>query len=78
LGELNSEQREQLTLALSNVDQLKDMVSDLLDITRARTQKVRLESQHASPAKLVAEALGTCTNNAAVKDIKLHCVVRKR
>jgi signal transduction histidine kinase len=75
LGELNSEQREQLTLALSNVDQLKDMVSDLLDITRARTQKVRLESQHASPAKLVAEALGTCTNNAAVKDINLHCVV---
>jgi signal transduction histidine kinase len=75
LGDLNSGQREQLTLALSNVDQLKDMVSDLLDITRARAQKVTLESQHSSPAKLVAEALGTCTNNAAVKDIHLHSVV---
>jgi signal transduction histidine kinase len=74
-GDLNSAQHEQLTLSLSNVDQLKDMVSDLLDVTRVRTDKLRLESEHASPARLVAEALATCTNNAAVKGITLHSTV---
>jgi signal transduction histidine kinase len=72
LGDLNSDQREHLTLALGNLAQLKDMVSDLLDVTRARTDKLSLESQHANPATLVAEAFSTCTNNAAVKGINLH------
>ena len=34
LGDLTPEQREHLASALDNVKQLKDMVSDLLDITR--------------------------------------------
>jgi signal transduction histidine kinase len=75
LGDLNSDQREQLSLALVNVDQLKDMVSDLLDVTRVRTHKLRLESRHTSPARLVAEALSTCTNDAELKGISLHSEV---
>ena len=75
LGELNSDQREHLKLALGNIDQLKDMVSDLLDVSRAKAHKLTLEFQHASPAGLVAEALNTCTNNAAVKGISLVSAV---
>ena len=50
-------QREHLTFALDNVKQLKDMVSDLLDITRVETHKLNVEPQHTSPTKLIAEVL---------------------
>ena len=49
LGELTPDQHEHLTLALDNINQLKDMVSDLLDITRVDTHKLTLEPQHVSP-----------------------------
>ena len=72
LGDLTPEQREHLAFALDNVKQLKDMVSDLLDITRVETHKLTVEPQHASPAKLIAEALSTCRTNAAAKNISLR------
>jgi PAS domain S-box-containing protein len=72
LGELKTDQREHLTLALDNVEQLKEMVNDLLDITRVDTHKLVIEPQHASPAKLVAGALNTCLTNAAAKSIHLR------
>jgi PAS domain S-box-containing protein len=72
LGDLTPEQREHLAFALDNVKQLKDMVGDLLDITRVGTHKLTVEPQHASPVKLIAEALSTCRTNAAVKNISLR------
>jgi PAS domain S-box-containing protein len=75
LGEVTPEQREHLTFALDNVNQLKDMVSDLLDITRVETHKLIVEPQQASPVKLIAEALSTCGTNAAVKNISLRSLV---
>ena len=76
LGDLTPEQREHLTFALDNVKQLKDMVSDLLDITRVETHKLNVEPQHTSPVKLIAEALSTCRTNAAAKNISLRSDVR--
>jgi PAS domain S-box-containing protein len=72
LGELKTDQREHLTLALDNVEQLKEMVNDLLDITRVDTHKLVIEPQHASPAKLVLGALNTCLTNAAARSIILR------
>jgi PAS domain S-box-containing protein len=72
LGELNSDQREHLTLALDNVKQLKEMVNDLLDITRVETHKLVIEPQHASPAKLIAEVLNTCLKTRHCKKINLR------
>jgi PAS domain S-box-containing protein len=72
LGDVTPEQREHLASALDNVKQLKDMVSDLLDITRVETHKITVEPQHASPVKLVAEAFSTCRTNATVKNISLR------
>jgi hypothetical protein len=72
LGDVTPEQREHLTFALDNVNQLKDMVSDLLDITRVETHKLIVEPQQASPVKLIAEALSTCGTNAATKNISLR------
>ena len=75
LGDLTREQREHLSLALENVKQLKDMVSDLLDITRVETHKLNVEPQHASSAKLINEALSTCRTNAEAKNISLRSEV---
>ena len=72
LGDLTPEQREHLTFALDNVNQLKDMVSDLLDITRVETHKLIVEPRQASPVKLIAEAISTCGTNAATKNISLR------
>ena len=71
-GDLTSYQHEHLTLALENVQQLKSMVSDLLDITRVETHKLTIEPQHLSLAKLIDDVLSTCLTNAVLKNITLR------
>lgn len=71
LGDLTSPQHEHLALALSNIKQLKDMVSDLLDLTRAETHQLKIQPLHVSPTTLIADALSTCSTNAAAKAIVL-------
>jgi hypothetical protein len=70
-GEVLPEQHEHLGFALENVKQLKEMVSDLLDITRVDSQKLAVEPQHANPAKLIAEVRITCLRDAREKDVRL-------
>jgi PAS domain S-box-containing protein len=70
-GELLPEQREHLGFALENVTQLKEMVSDLLDITRVDSNKLAVEPQHASAARLMAEVRSTCLRDAQEKEIQL-------
>jgi PAS domain S-box-containing protein len=72
LGDLTGPQHEQLELALTNVCQLRDMVSDLIDISRIDTHKVALELQYTTPKKLINEVLATCRTNAASKRINLR------
>ncbi len=72
LGEMNPEQRQHLIAALDNVKQLKNMVSDLLDVTRVETMKLTLERQRTSVAALIAEVHNTCLANASLKNIGLH------
>jgi PAS domain S-box-containing protein len=71
-GDLTPEQHKHLALALNNVTQLKDMVSDLLDITRVDTHKLTLAHQPTSLVKVTAEVLSTCRTNASAKNISLH------
>ena len=75
LGDLTPEQREHLALALDNVRQLKDMVSDLLDLTRLDTHKLAIEPQKLEPARFAAEAVNTCRNNALDKKITLRSLL---
>jgi PAS domain S-box-containing protein len=72
LGDLTPKQHEHLAFALDNVKQLRDMVSDLLDITRVETHKLVVEPQYASPVKLIAEVLSTCRRNAAIRSVRLR------
>jgi hypothetical protein len=68
------EQREHLGFALDNVKQLKEMVSDLLDITRVDSHKLAVEPQHANAARLLAEVRNTCLRDARDKNIHLVCI----
>jgi len=72
LGDVVPEQREQLLLALENVTQLKEMVGDLLEITRVDSLKLTVEPQRANVLKMVTEVLSTCHRNAMAKNIDLR------
>jgi PAS domain S-box-containing protein len=70
-GDLTLEQHKHLALAVDNVTQLKDMVSDLLDITRVDTHKLTLACQPTSLVKVSSDVLSTCRTNAAAKNLSL-------
>lgn len=70
-GDLTPDQREQLRLTLENTKQLKDMVSDLLDITRIDTHKLSIASQPSNPIRLVLEVLSTCRKGANEAGVEL-------
>lgn len=70
-GDLSAGQRETLESSLENINQLKDMVSDLLDISRVDALKLTVTPQHVSVPGLIQEVLRTCRANAKLKDINL-------
>ena len=70
-GDLSPGQRETLESSLENINQLKDMVSDLLDISRVDSHKLSVDPQHMYVPGLIQEVLRTCRANAKLKDINL-------
>lgn len=58
-GELTPEQRDYLDITLRNTNQLKTMVSDLLEVTRAQTNRLKVNPQYVSLPELVKEILQT-------------------
>ncbi|MBV9574665.1 MAG: PocR ligand-binding domain-containing protein [Acidobacteriales bacterium] len=73
LGDLTPEQHEHLSMALPNVSQLKHMVGDLLDITRADTHKLSVEPRRVDASELMVEIVKTCRGMAATKGVTLEC-----
>jgi len=71
VGDLTAEQREHLEFSLDNVQQLKDMVGDLVDVSRIETLKLAVHPQHTPVSILIAEALRTCQASAELKSIRL-------
>lgn len=58
-GETSEKQREFLEVASRNVDQLNRMIADLMEVTRARTGKLRLERQPVAIEELLADICST-------------------
>lgn len=75
LGDLTPEQHEHLSLAMHNLNQLKDMVGDLLDVTSAETHKLRLVPQRLSPGALIGDVLATCRPDAVSAGVGLTSVI---
>jgi signal transduction histidine kinase len=70
-GDLSPEQNEYLEIILRNVNQLRKMIEDLLEVTRAETGKLALHPQLTPLDELIAETLGTLRIAAAGKRITL-------
>ncbi len=68
-GDINTEQRDYLGIALRNVNQLRNMIGELLDVTRSQSNKL-----HLSPCEMdVAE-----TVNAAVETVQHEALGKKQ
>jgi signal transduction histidine kinase len=74
-GALNAEQREYLTIILRNVNQLRDMISDLLEATRANTNKLAIDPRCVPMGDLIADVLETTLPTAAGKEVTLSADV---
>lgn len=64
-GDLGTEQREYLRIALRNVEQLGRMVDDLLEATRAQTDQLRANPVRASAAAMISAAYTQYEQQAA-------------
>lgn len=73
-GELNPEQREYLEIVLKNSLQLRDMIGDLLDVTRADSGKLTVELQSLALADLMRPILQSYRAQAAPKGVELCCI----
>jgi len=70
-GKLNSDQREYLEIAIRNVTQLRDMIGDLLDATRAQTSKQTLNPSCVSLVGLIPETVGMMEATAVSKAVDI-------
>ena len=70
-GDLNPEQQEYLNIVLRNVTQLRNMITDLLEATRAETGKLAFEPRCASLSQLASEVLETTLATAVAKGVRL-------
>jgi signal transduction histidine kinase len=70
-GDLSSEQLEHLSLGVDNLNQLKDMVCDLLDLTRTETHKLSVVPQCVQPVTLAREVFNTGRRDAVIANVHL-------
>jgi PAS domain S-box-containing protein len=70
-GDLKAEQREYLEITQGNVHQLRNMIGDLLEVTRVQTGKLSVEPRRISIPKVMEEALSSTVAATAAKDLGL-------
>jgi signal transduction histidine kinase/DNA-binding response OmpR family regulator len=68
-GEINGEQRGYLEIVLRNSLQLRDMIGDLLEVTRARSGKLTIDPQPTSMRDLLRSMTQTYERRATEKGI---------
>ena len=56
-GDLTPEQHDYLEISLNNVKQLRSMVDDLLEVTRAQTDRLKIYPQSAPLTRLISETM---------------------
>ena len=56
-GDINEEQREHLGIALRNVKQLRSMIDELLEVTRAEIGKLSVETRRICLDELIRETI---------------------
>ncbi len=71
-GEVNPEQRYHLGTVLNSVHQLRAMIRDLLEATRAESGKIRIEPRCITVGELVRQAISMMTPTAREKRVGLE------
>ncbi|HWY57035.1 MAG TPA: hybrid sensor histidine kinase/response regulator [Terriglobales bacterium] len=71
-GEINPEQRYHLATVLSSVHQLRAMIHDLLEATRAESGKIRIEPRCITIADLIQQAISMMAATAKEKQVGLE------
>ena len=71
-GEINPEQRYHLETVLSSVHQLRAMIRDLLEATRAESGKIRIEPRCITISDLVQQAISMMAATAKEKRVGLE------
>jgi signal transduction histidine kinase len=66
-GELTSKQHEYLSIVLRNVKSFRQMIDDLLEVTRVRGGHIVVEAQCTSVAEVIAFAMSTVQGAALAK-----------
>jgi signal transduction histidine kinase len=74
-GELNTEQREYLSIVLRNVKQLQNMIGELLEATRAEAGKLAIDPRRVLVNEAISETLNVLLTTAAAKGITLSAEV---
>ena len=75
LGDVTEDQREHLETTLRNANQLKTMINDLLDSTRADAGKLSVAPRKMILGDVVAEALATCHARAAAAGVVFRAAI---
>ncbi|MDH4066427.1 MAG: GAF domain-containing sensor histidine kinase, partial [Acidobacteriota bacterium] len=70
-GPLSAEQREYLGIILRNAEQLRALIDDLLDVTRAQTGKLRVERRRTRMDAVVADVMSALSVTAQAADVTL-------
>jgi signal transduction histidine kinase len=70
-GDLKPAQQEYLNIILRNVQQLRNMIGDLLEVTRAESGKLPFDPQCLSLSRLTGEALETTLPTSVAKGVSL-------
>jgi sigma-B regulation protein RsbU (phosphoserine phosphatase) len=77
-GPVSAEQREHLETVLRSVNQLRSMIGDLLEATRAESGKIRIEPRCVAIAGVVQHAVAMLRATAEAKDVGLEMGVDSR
>jgi signal transduction histidine kinase len=70
-GELTQEQRDYLEISLRNVNLMRDMVRDLMDVTRAQTGKLTIRPRCTSVVTMISETIVALQTTAKARNITL-------
>ena len=71
-GEVNTEQRYHLGTVMNSVNQLRAMIHDLLEATRAESGKIRIEPRCINIAELIQQAISMMAFTAKEKRVGLE------
>ena len=77
-GPINTEQRSHLRTILSSVTQLRAMIGDLLEATRAETKKIQIEPRCTELGALMRQAVSMMRATATTKQVGIELAIDSR